>query len=336
MRASNAYLRLMAQFPLKSLVKTILSFTAPLLLAGCGLAVFEESMTAHGPKPLIYESEHFEKIDLALLLNPMAEDSQNADTLFKHQKRLQKAFDIFYTEVNSDGIFYTEENSEKLQNKRNRLQERIIAASNQRCARYKQFLNRFSTESNFLAGSLATIFAGAGAIFTPESTVRILSGFSGLTSGVQAEFNDKYFAAKTVQLLTEAMEARRRERYEAIAGVSGGDPKPGRQALCIQKYPVEAAIKDAISYHDDCSLIAALEHAALSIERAENPGIKQIMRTLSKVKEIQKQLKDINKAELSSNNDEPSPSDPNDSSQNNNQEETEAGNQPPESNPPSQ
>ena len=89
-----------------------------------------------------------------------------------------------------------------------------------------------------------------------------------------------------MQVLTDAMEARRRERYETIAGEPGDAQKPDRQSLTIAQYPVEAAIKDAISYHDDCSLIAALEYVALSVERAENPGVKQLKQTLKELEGI--------------------------------------------------
>ena len=190
------------------------------------------------------------------------------------QERLQKAFVAFRT------------NSGDKAQARNRLQEQIIAASNQRCGRYKKFLNQLDTETNLLLGGLTTLFAGAGALFTEENTARTFSGAAAITSGFQAEFDSRYFSSKTVQVLTDAMEARRRERYETIAGEPGDAQNPGRQSLTIAQYPVEAAIKDAISYHDDCSLIAALEYVALSIERAENPGVKQIKRTLHELEGI--------------------------------------------------
>ena len=54
----------------------------------------------------------------------------------------------------------------------------------------------------------------------------------------------------------------------------------------LTDYPVERAIADAIVYHDNCSLVAGLEQAALSIERAVNPGLNE----LKKFKEMEKVL----------------------------------------------
>jgi len=50
---------------------------------------------------------------------------------------------------------------------------------------------------------------------------------------------------------------------------------------------VEKAIGDAIKYHFSCTLNAGLEEAAVAIERADNPGIKQL-------EKMQKDLARIN------------------------------------------
>jgi len=60
-----------------------------------------------------------------------------------------------------------------------------------------------------------------------------------------------------------------------------------KRGLSITKYTVEAAIKDAIQYHNHCSLNDGLVHAAKSIERAENPGLKAAKIGLFHAKEIQ-------------------------------------------------
>ena len=57
----------------------------------------------------------------------------------------------------------------------------------------------------------------------------------------------------------------------------------------MTEYPVERAIADAILYHDNCSLVAGLEQAALSIERAANPGMEQLI----KFKKMEKVLREI-------------------------------------------
>ena len=129
-------------------------------LAGCGGVGFpfqDETFGAHGPMPLI-EPNELEMIDLALLLDPTADRLPDKDPvpLSARQERLQKAFVAFHA------------GSGDKARARNRLQERIIAASNQRCGRYKQFLNQLDTEANLVFGGLTTLLAGTGAIFTTE------------------------------------------------------------------------------------------------------------------------------------------------------------------------
>ena len=55
-------------------------------------------------------------------------------------------------------------------------------------------------------------------------------------------------------------------------------------------YPVEAAVKDAIFYHDACSLVAALEQTSLALKRMEDPGLKASERVLIRTKRLQKIL----------------------------------------------
>lgn len=238
-----------------------------LVLTGCenirNSAWLKGSVTSQGASPLI-DTESFEKIDLSLLLDPSPEREamKEDDDLNIKRKRLSEAFRKFNESVN------------KSRERRNQIQERIIAASNQRCGQYKEHLQRLDATTNFIIGSLATAAAGAGAIFTAASTVRALAGSAAILSGVRGEFNKSYFQSLTVQVVTEGFESKRRETYENILK---------RRKANMVEYPVQAAIGDAITYHQQCSLISGLEHAAISIPRAENPGIKQIGKTLKEI-----------------------------------------------------
>jgi hypothetical protein len=161
---------------------------------------------------------------------------------------------------------------------RNSLQDRIIAASNQRCGEYKDFLKRFDSESNILLGWLGTATAGAGAILTPVNTVRTLSGIAAILSGWRAEVNEAYFNKLTIQVITSGIEGKRKEVLTAIIN---------RQKETLLTYSLPGAVGDAAMYHYNCSLIAGLEHAGQSIERAENPGLKVISDSLDSLKQIQ-------------------------------------------------
>ena len=107
----------------------------------------------------------------------------------------------------------------------------------------------------------------------PASTARALSGAAAIVAGSRAEFNQNYFANRTIQVLAQGFDTRRDRLYNKIID---------RQKFDLSQYPVEAAVKDAVQYHTQCSLIAGLQEAAISIDRANNPGFDQLNETLRK------------------------------------------------------
>jgi len=216
---------------------------------------------AFGADQLI--SDKFEEIDLAALLSGgVLSGDDKVDLVLKN----------FTTAYDGDVA------------RRNAIQERILAASEQRCGSYKQFLKGYESQMGFFLGALTTIFAGAGALVSPVAVARALSGTAGVTSGINAEFQEKFFARLTIQVLTKAMGVRRKNIYEAILDRRLVKDKDGNVTghADLTAYPVEAAIKDALSYHAACSLIAGLEEAGASIERADNPGIEQLDKLATK------------------------------------------------------
>lgn len=236
-----------------------------LVLATNMIGCTSSHLNTFGPEPLI-ERESFEKINLLLLLDSENDGAESVDTGYTQKKKVQMAFDKFY------------KNPVDQLRRRNSVQERILAASQQRCGEYKKFLKQFESDTNFGLGSATTLFAGAGSIFTPLNTVRALSGSAAIISGVRSEFNEDYFASQTVQMLTSGFEAKRTDLYQAILK---------RRVQSMTDYPVEAAIKDSIEYHASCSLVTGLEYAALSIDRVNNPGLKGAQKALVEAKKLQ-------------------------------------------------
>ncbi len=233
-----------------------------LTLEACSLPYFTDDVTEAGPDPLI-KSELFEKIDLALLLDPdgMINTAECCNTA-AIQQRLQRAFNEFYANLNDQVL------------RRNRVQDRIIASSNQRCAAYKKHLKRMDMTNNLSLGSITTVAAGLGSIFTHAATVRALSGSAAIASGLRSEFNEVLFHQKTAQLITKGIESRRKKLYEGILNTRR------ESADDMEQYNVEKAVADAIMYHDACSLAKGLEEVLLNQERADNPGLKELKRIL--------------------------------------------------------
>lgn len=224
---------------------------------GCSItqrmAWLSPGLRSEGALQLI-ERDIFEPINLVALLDPKNERSSKKATSSDGKIEIEQAFAAFYEDKN------------ELELRRNRVQERLLAASNQRCNEYKQFIKQINTQTGFILGSLATTLAGVGAILTPASTVRALAGSAAITSGIRAEFQQDYFANLAVEVITKGIDARRKAIYEEIL-------KRREAAKDIKEYPVKAAVKDAIFYHGACGLLAGLEEAGTSIERARDPGL---------------------------------------------------------------
>ncbi len=150
-----------------------------------------ERVGTFAPKPLI-EANSFEKIDLALQLDPESKGIQEGDESFNkehlntNQKTLRLAHEKFY------------QNPLNLKLRRNRLQDRLLSASNQRCGVYTTRLRSLDARTNFLFGSITTAIAGAGAIVTGATAARSLAGIAGILTGGRAEFNQSYFSGKTI------------------------------------------------------------------------------------------------------------------------------------------
>lgn len=249
----------------------IVLFLCLLAPTGCirgraGLAPFESNVTLYGALPLLDEDKSIELIDLTQLMNPN-EDSREI-------KDWDQAFAAF--EKNTK-----DKPPEEQRRLRNQVQERILAASNQRCGQYKNILKRFDSEMNVALGWIATAVGGAGAIFKTADTARALSGIAAIFSGWRAEVNAAYFSNLTIQVITNGLEAKRKEIYDKILEERKKD---------LTEYPVQRAVGDTATYHYNCALVAGLEHAALSIERAENPGLKQINRVLDDLKSARQKM----------------------------------------------
>lgn len=252
------------------------------LWPGIGFSSFSQNQTIEGPQALI--DQRFEEIDLALLLEsgefragacpfpPLGQTEQEVS----YAQRLQHAFCNFYHSTNDK------------EQARNTIQDRIIAASNQRCADYKQFLKRFDSETNIFLGAAAVATGSAGAIFKAADTARALAGITAALSGIRAEVNEDIFQQRTIQVLTVGFEEKRKEILTEIFKHRRNMGAEKRTDDSIIDYTVESAIGDAIRYHDNCSLVAGLEFAAYAIDRVNDPGLRAMEHTFNRLGKLYK------------------------------------------------
>lgn len=255
-----------------SLSLPLLTAALSTALAGCGpgFAWYNRNQTLYGPNPILDGS--VETINLTKLMS-FGDDNQ------PEIKDWDAAFAAFNKKADSLSGSDKIDQQKRL---RNEVQDRIVAASNQRCGQYKNFLKQFDSETNTILGGLATAVGGAGAIFTHANTARALSGVAAIFSGWRAEVSADFFNNLTIQVVTKGIEARRKEIHDQMLA--------DRKDSDLSQYSVQRAVGDAAVYHYNCSLIAGLEQASQSIERAENPGLTNINKALDNLVEIQKKI----------------------------------------------
>lgn len=176
-------------------------------------------------------------------------------------KNLDHAYGYF------EAALSTIDDEERRKAIRTRVQDRIIAASNQRCGDFLRALHQYEADKSFQFGALATLLAGAGAVFNDATTARALSGASSVISGTRAEFSNSYYRNKAIDVLTKGIRARRRAIREGMCT---------RAVEKVGVYTAWAAIADAVEYHSACNVITGLEEASDSITKVQNPGPDQL------------------------------------------------------------
>jgi len=277
------------------------------LLAGLGLLL---SACAIGPKASMrsldrvttfganpqFDNERYEMVDLITLLDPENKRSRISTTT--------KAVDLFWLDTAAETAASTKEADAEARRqlalaeiafysyddvaaRRNRIQDRLIGASNQRCAAYKVYLNRFDAYQQSGFGSATTVLGGAAAIVGGLKDARILGGLAGISSGVQAEISQGFLGNLASYVIVPGIELRRKTILEEINQ---------RRASNVE-YTLQAALADSARYHGACTLVVGLEQAKEAIQTVENPGMRMMAVTLNNVMQTRAMQRTIAKQE---------------------------------------
>ncbi|CUS56179.1 MULTISPECIES: hypothetical protein [unclassified Hyphomonas] len=234
-----------------------------------------------------YSNESLKFVDLLHALDPdntsgwrgggACETSGSGD--LRADEKLACALNGFYSDEYADIPFELEseddgqldnlslETNTNLMFRRNRLQDRVILASNQACDDYKRHLLATQSETNFVYGNMAVLTGGLGAIFTPPSTSRALSGASAIITGSRAEYNSSFFRKLLAEVITRGISEERDTLFKDIKK---------KQKVSIRGYSVEQALADAVQYNAKCSLIAGLENAQKAQSFYADPGLERM------------------------------------------------------------
>lgn len=265
---------------------------ASTLLSGCALVNGARIDSAGVP---VKSEDGFQSVDLPLALNPYNKRSPSDDVeacIEKNGKNCVRlgslkgsgSFGVFSSNIDTSDAdedadevverlrletaywhFYNapELSGQRAEDRRNRVQQRLIGASDMNCGIFTQRIYGIQATGNFALGSLATAVGGAGAIVTDVNSARLLSGLSAITSGIRAEMNEDFFRKQWIEALVKAIGNERSRLRDEIATKS---------TKSITDYPVEAAVADAIRYNDACSLVEGLKEVNRAVTIADDPA----------------------------------------------------------------
>jgi hypothetical protein len=197
------------------------------------------------------------RVDERISVGKDLNSSRAGDQEFKDRAALAVAYEIFKDRVEANSL-------RDASSVRNDIQDELMRASEQRCQVYRVYLTRLQNETSFLGGAATTILGGLGALFTPASTARALSGAAGITSGVTAEFAEAHFRSLTIETIVKGMEQRRKETYETAI--------KNRENKSLAAYSIEHAIHDAINYHNACTATEGIRAAGDAVRHLQHPG----------------------------------------------------------------
>ena len=132
---------------------------------------------------------------------------------------------------------------------RNRLQTHLMSLSDRNCECHKGAIYANAASSNFGLGTLTSTLGTAGALVGGETASRVLSGLAGLSNATRAQMNESFYQNYLAGAILKAIDKDREQMAQEIER---------RQALPFERYSLDAAIRDAQTYHQKCSFYAGV------------------------------------------------------------------------------
>jgi uncharacterized protein YceK len=195
----------------------------------------------------------------SLITNPSAKafEKINIDDLVKEYQLDNLATNA--QNLNADAYKY----------RRNELQERIIAASNQRCGAYIRMLTSSKAQTKTSWNSLSLLLSGAAAVVTHTTTAQALAAGSTASTGILSTYNEAYYNDLSLSVIADGIS---KKRDSIMANLKQQKNKS------LLDYPVNAAISDALSYHAACNIVAGMEAASTALKEVTHPALTPAIR----------------------------------------------------------
>ncbi len=167
---------------------------------------------------------------------------------------------------------------------RNGAMDFLLMRSDIICEKHTAAIISGTAATNFVLAEITTVLSGLGAIFTPESTIRALSGAASITNATRAQYNE---AVLQNMLNTTVVSAIWETRAKLLSNLEA------KRSYELKEYSGYQMLDDVVKFHQACSLysgLVALKDAAQNI-RPSTAEIGQRLKTLeTRLKEVNAQI----------------------------------------------
>jgi hypothetical protein len=238
-------------------MRTVLGLTmSALVCVGCGTIDPEGArVTKYGPQRVIQQPVDEPDIVSVITGGESSFSVSQRASPEEFSKALDAAIKKFYV---GDGT------ADEKRLRRNRVQDRLILASNDGCEAFKTVLKRKQGDRNFEFGTATVLFGAAGAVAATETAAKTLAALAGASGGIRAEYNRDFFSDVAAHVISKGINSRRRE---ILTGIAAG------QAKALTDYSLESALADVVTYHGACSLVGGLEYAEGAISKMDDKAV---------------------------------------------------------------
>jgi len=256
---------------------------ATFLLSACdtpgggplGIVLFDKNHNVSGAGSLFAADEQT-CVSASFLLSTFAGKIEQGEkpACSRLRARIQNALpveDIFHSDPLHPG---------EMQRRRNEAIATLIAASNDKCGAYVQYLQQYQGNVKASTG----ILSQATAILATVSSGGTAQGFaaaSGISTGVGTSLHQAHFQNQTVAMLTKAFDGRRSEMLHNMDGL---------MQCSITQYPFARAFADVQNYHAACSIVIGLEEAQEAVEEKNSPSLDSFTKLLEKLPALQEAM----------------------------------------------
>ncbi len=141
--------------------------------------------------------------------------------------------------------------------RRNRIQDRLIHASQLNCDEYITNMRLLRSDSDAFFGTATLALQGAASIFA--NAAQVLGGIGAAVTGIGRATDKAYYNGITVPVIVAGIEKARATRLIAI--------RDG-QNRSITSYTLQTALRDSAEYHGACTLEKGLREATETTKKA--------------------------------------------------------------------